>query len=94
VLIGGALQENPEAAAFASPISHISGGSAPLLFVHGMRDRLVPHPQSVAMADALRSAGADVRLELVPDADHVLQGVDVTPYAAMSADFLAERLFS
>jgi len=91
-LVGGPLQENREAAAFASPVTHVRAGAAPILLMHGRLDRLVPYPQSVAMAEALRGVGADVRLELVPDADHVFQGVDVAPLAATSADFLAERL--
>ena len=92
LLIGGAIQENPEATAFASPISHVGPAAAPMLLIHGLRDRVVPFPQSVALDEALRRVGADVTLELVPDADHVFVGVDVAPIVARSADFLAERL--
>jgi len=92
VLIGGALQENPADAAYASPVSHARHGSARLLLVHGLRDRLVPYQQSVALKEALDAAGADVRLELVESADHVFERVDHGPLITASADFLAEKL--
>jgi acetyl esterase/lipase len=91
-LIGGPIQEHAEAAAYASPITHVRGGAAPMLLLHGLADRTVPHQQSVALADALQQVGADVTLELVPGAGHVFEGVDVTPLVKKSADYLADRL--
>jgi acetyl esterase/lipase len=92
VLIRGPLQEHPDRARFASPLSHVSAAAAPVLLIHGREDRLVPCRQSVVLAEALRAAGADVILELVPDADHVFWGVDVAPIVARSADYLAGHL--
>lgn len=92
LLIGGALQENQEAAAFASPVRHVGPGAAPMLLIHGLADRVVPHPQSVRLHDALRAAGTDVELRLIPGADHVFMGVDIAPIIAETVQFLAERL--
>jgi acetyl esterase/lipase len=92
LLIGGALRENREAAAFASPVSHASAAAAPILLVHGLQDRTVPYQQSVVLRDALEAAGAPVRLELIPDAGHVFTGVDIAPIVGLSADFLAAEL--
>lgn len=91
-LIGGALQENVDAARFASPITHVTAGAAPMLLMHGLLDNEVPHPQSIRLREALEDAGAEVELELVPDARHVFDGVDRTPLIARSTQFLAQRL--
>jgi acetyl esterase/lipase len=92
LLIGGAVQEQPDAARFASPVSHVSAAAAPMLLVHGLADRLVPYQQSVSLKEALDKAGTQAALELIPDADHVFEGVDVAPIISRSADFLAGQL--
>ena len=40
----------------ASPLTHVSGRSTPMLFLHGTADTTVPHRQSVVMCAALRKA--------------------------------------
>src|SRR5262249_33661207 len=92
LLIGGAVQEQPDAARFASPVSHVSAAAAPMLLVHGLADRLVPYQQSVSLKEALDKAGTQAALELIPDADHVFEGVDAAPIISRSADFLAGHL--
>lgn len=92
LLIGGAVQEQPDAARFASPVSHVSAAAAPMLLVHGLADRLVPYQQSVSLKEALDKAGTQAALELIPGADHVLEGVDAAPIISRSADFLAGHL--
>jgi len=92
LLVRGALQENRDAATFASPITHVSASAAPMLLMHGADDREVPHPQSITFAAALDEAGASVELELVPGAEHVFDGVDRAPLIARSTAFLAAHL--
>lgn len=91
-LIGAAVAEHPDRAAFASPITHVTDAAAPLLLIHGERDRAVPVGQSIALAAALEAVGADVTLEVVPGADHVFAGVDRAPIIARSVAFLAAHL--
>jgi acetyl esterase/lipase len=54
----------------ASPISHVSASSPPVLLVHGDADETVPYQQSVAMEAALRGAGVAVKLVRVPGGVH------------------------
>jgi acetyl esterase/lipase len=84
----------PEVSAdmFASPVSHVGPGAAPMLLVHGLADNTVPYPQSVALQRALQRVGGDVPLTAVAGAGHVFHGVDVAPIAEESAAYLAERL--
>lgn len=94
LLIGGATRERREDAAWASPVTHVHAGAAPILLVHGLEDRLLPPQQSELMHEALQAAGAPCALEWVEGADHVLFGVDRDPIAGRSADFLVGHLTS
>jgi acetyl esterase/lipase len=79
-LLGAPVGQVPELARAASPLSQVRAGAPPFLIAHGTADRMVPFPQSEALAAALAEAGADVRLEAVDGADHMWIGVaDLTP---------------
>lgn len=54
----------------ASPISHVSASSPPVLLVHGDSDDTVPYQQSVAFEAALRGANVPVKLVRVADGEH------------------------
>ena len=54
----------------ASPISHVSASSPPVLLVHGDADDTVPFQQSVAMEAALRNAKVPVKLIRVTGGAH------------------------
>ncbi|TDQ53895.1 prolyl oligopeptidase family protein [Actinomycetospora succinea] len=82
LLLGATAAADPERARSASPVAHVHGGAPPFLLRHGTADRLVPTRQSERLAAALESAGADVRLDLVPGADHLWRG---DPEAARTA---------
>jgi acetyl esterase/lipase len=75
-LLGGPIGENLELAREASAVAHVRADAPPFLLQHGERDTWVPHQQSVALADALRAAGASADLEIVPGADHFFEGAD------------------
>ena len=70
LLIGGAVLENPEKAAAASPVLRVSAASAPFFLAHGDADRLVPVAQAVAMDRALRDRGVLSELHVLPGVDH------------------------
>jgi acetyl esterase/lipase len=79
--------------AAVSPVAHVHAGAPPFLLLHGTADPVVPYAQSELLAEALRAAGADVRLEPVPDAVHGWDGYpDVDAIVRRSVDFLAAAL--
>ena len=73
-LIGGAVLENKEKAAKASPISYVSKDAPPFLIMHGDRDRTVPFNQSELLYAALKKAGVDVTFVPMKGAGHGFGG--------------------
>ena len=69
-LLGGAPADKKELAAQANPITFVSKDDPPFLIVHGDKDAVVPHSQSELLHEALRKAGVDSTLMIVPDAGH------------------------
>ncbi|MCK9563196.1 MAG: alpha/beta hydrolase fold domain-containing protein [Bacteroidales bacterium] len=69
-LLGGHPAENPELAAAASPLHHVKAGAPPFLIVHGTRDPLVSHSDSVALTKALDEAGVPVIFQTVDGGGH------------------------
>ncbi len=55
-LVGGPLQKTKEAARNASPTTYVSRDDPPFLIVHGDKDPLVPHNQSVRLPSFGRKA--------------------------------------
>jgi len=69
-LIGGAIQEHQEKTKAASPLTYASKTAAPMLLVHGDKDRLVPVDQSQRFAAALKEKGAVATLIEVTGGGH------------------------
>jgi dipeptidyl aminopeptidase/acylaminoacyl peptidase len=69
-LIGGAVQQNREKAAKASPVTYVTKDDAPFLIVHGTKDDTVPFGQSEELARVLKDAGVEVTLVPVEGAGH------------------------
>ena len=65
----------------ASPINHVSAGSAPFLLIHGEADPSVPVLQSEIMEAALKKVGVPVKLIRIPGGNHGLttEGARVSP---------------
>ncbi len=76
-LIGGAVQQNKDKAAKASPLSYVSQEDPPFLIMHGNRDNLVPYQQSELLRDALQKAGVEVTLNIVEGAGHGFGGPEI-----------------
>ena len=93
-LLGAAPASVPDAAAQASPLTHVSPGAPPFLLLHGTGDRFVPAVQSERLRDALTAAGADVELHLLEGADHMWLGApDAADLALdLTTGWLAEHL--
>lgn len=70
VLIGCPIQECPEKAAAANPITYVTLDDAPFLILHGLSDCLVPWQQSQILHDALEANGLESELILAPGLGH------------------------
>ena len=53
-----------------SPIHRVNSDDAPFLILHGDQDPLVPFQQSERLEQALRKAGVECKLHLLPGAGH------------------------
>jgi acetyl esterase/lipase len=89
LFLGAPASSVPDLARDASPVTHASAGAPPILLMHGAVDDMVPAAQSIRLAEALTSGGAEVELELVPGATHFWNGVsDIDAIVRRSIDFL------
>ncbi|MBE7494532.1 MAG: alpha/beta hydrolase fold domain-containing protein [Verrucomicrobiaceae bacterium] len=70
LLLGGRVQDKPEAAKEASPVTHVSAGDAPVLTAHGTKDPLVPYAQAVELDAALKKAGVESLLIEMTNGGH------------------------
>jgi acetyl esterase/lipase len=71
LLIGGAIQANPERCDTADPIRFLTPDDAPFLIQHGTEDTTVPFNQSELLRDAGRlGAGVDAAFAPVQGAGH------------------------
>lgn len=73
MLIKGALEERLEMAQAASPISHVTAKTPPILIVHGEEDDTIPVQQSIEMAKKLEETGVRCKLCVKPGRGHVLR---------------------
>jgi acetyl esterase/lipase len=78
-LLGGPLNDHLALAALASPLRFVSPDSAPFFLLHGEKDTLVPVQQSELFYDALKKAGVEAQLVIVPGKGH---GILAPPAAA------------
>ena len=69
-LLGGRLADHVELARLASPVTFVNKDAAPFLIMHGADDPVVPVQQSVVLDAALRKAGVESTLIIVPDGGH------------------------
>jgi len=90
--LGAAVENVPELAAAASPVSYLTADAAPMLLVHGAEDDGVPISQSERLRDAYRQVGAPIELITVPGGNHGFSNVDRQPLLRASAEFLQRRL--
>jgi acetyl esterase/lipase len=69
-LLGATVEQSPDKAKIASPITYVSGDSPPVLIIHGANDPSVPIDQSRRLHDALDKAGVKNQLIVVDNAGH------------------------
>lgn len=69
-LLGFRPDEDPAAAAAASPVTYVGEKTCPMMIFHGDADPLVPVEQSRALYDALCRAGCQADYYEIPGAGH------------------------
>ncbi|HTM47607.1 MAG TPA: alpha/beta hydrolase fold domain-containing protein [Bryobacteraceae bacterium] len=72
--IGGDLEHARAAHLKASPLNWVSPSSAPVLAIHGTKDRYVAYEQSQWLVDRLHAAGVEATLETMEGSDHGFKG--------------------
>ena len=70
-ILGCTRSTCPDLLARSSPVNHVDGTDAPLYLVNST-DELVPLSQAEAMAQRLKTAGVDHRLDVFPGSRHAL----------------------
>jgi len=58
----------------ASPVTHVTSSSAPMLLLHGDADAMVPFAMAETMREAMEKAGAEVKLIRLPGGSHDFAG--------------------
>jgi acetyl esterase/lipase len=92
-LIGAPIQERPDLVARVNPITYVTGDEPPFLIMHGDRDPLVPHHQSVLLYEALTRAGVrEVTLHTLKGAGHGGPEFETPETLAMVAGFFERHL--
>lgn len=76
-LLGGTVQDKPEAAKAASPVTYASQDDPPFLTAHGTADPTVPYGQALAIHEALRKAGASSILIPMEGGGHGFQSEEL-----------------
>lgn len=89
-LVGGAIQEHPDAVARANPVTYVTAEAPPFLVVHGDQDPLVPYHQSILLVEALQLAGVPVTFYTVAGGGHGHFTDPQIPF--LVHDFLEEHL--
>ena len=91
-LIGGTLQENPDKAREASPLTHVTADDTAFLIMHGTNDALVPLMQSRKLQKALEGVGVSAQLEILEGAGHGGKEFQSDEARAVIRNFLKEQL--
>ncbi len=89
--LGGTRSEMPDVYRSASPAALIKPNSPPFFFYHGEADNLVPLKQPKDMIAALKQAGVEAQLHMVPKAGHIAAFLDRQCIEA-AIDFLDKHL--
>jgi acetyl esterase/lipase len=88
LFIGGPIQDHPEKAQRANPVTYVSPSDPPMLLMHGDNDQSVIYNQSELLYRALQKAGVKSQLYKVKNGGHGFRNADESP-EALSARAIA-----
>jgi acetyl esterase/lipase len=91
-LLGGAIPQNRDKAAKASPITYVTKGDPPFMIMHGDQDQTVPFNQSERLYQALKNAGVEATFHPIPGAGHGGPGFSTPEVRAMILAFFNRHL--
>jgi acetyl esterase/lipase len=92
LLIGVKLGEDEAKEQAVSPLHYVSADAAPILIVHGTTDALVPLAQSQSFYDALKKAGVDTTLQVMPGSGHGGPAYSLPAVSALEKAFFDKHL--
>ena len=92
LLLGGVVMDQPEKARAVSALHQVSKDDASFLIMHGMDDPGVPVDQSERLHAALKAAGVESTLKLIPGAGHGGKEFDSPESRALIQAFLDRHL--
>ncbi len=91
-LIGVKLGEDPAKEQAVSALHYVSGDAAPILILHGSADALVPLAQSETFYNALKKAGVDATLQVMPGSGHGGPAFNLPAVTALETAFFNKHL--
>ena len=92
LLLGGIVMDQPEKAKAVSALHQVTKDDVPFLIMHGAADTSVPVDQSERLHTALKAAGVESTLKLLPGAGHGGKEFDSTESHALIQGFLDKHL--
>jgi acetyl esterase/lipase len=92
LLLGGIVMDQPQKAKAVSALHQVTKDDVPFLIMHGTADTSVPVDQSERLHAALKAAGVESTLKLLPGAGHGGKEFDSTESRVLIQGFLDKHL--
>ena len=92
LLLGGVVMDQPEKAKAVSALHQVTKDDVPFLIMHGTADTSVPVDQSERLHAALKAAGVESTLKLLPGAGHGGKEFDSAESHTVIQEFLDKHL--